>query len=127
MTLNNPQRGRLGPHELKEAELMRLGQKEVAFFYADYPEEYLKEIRKNIENGSFESLQLEDNNGLIVWLPGAEQKALRLAELVRFGRQHGYVESAEREIGQILGYSEVDIDYYIEHVRSHFQATSITL
>ena len=121
MTLNNnTQNGRLGPHELKEAELMLSGQKEVAYFYSGYPEEYLQEIKKYIENGTFESFHMESNNGFIVWIAGAEKKAYRLAELVRYGRKHGYVESIEREIGQILGYSEADIDYYIEHIKSHF-------
>jgi hypothetical protein len=118
MTLNNNHHGRLGPHEFKEAELMLAGQKEVAFFYSDYPEEYLHDIKKYIKNGKFESFQMETDNGLIVWTPGAKEKAVRLAELVRYGRKHGYVESVEREIGQILGYSEVDIDFYIDHIKS---------
>jgi len=61
---------------------------------------------------------MEADNGLIVWTPGAKEKAIRLAELVRHGRQHGYVESVEREIGQILGYSKADIDFHIDHIKS---------
>jgi len=118
MTLNNNHNGRLGPHEFKEAELMLAGKKEVAFFYSDYPEEYLQDMRKYIEDGTFESIQMESDNGFIVWTPGAKEKALRLAELIRYAREHGYVESVERETGKILGYSEADIDFYIEHIRS---------
>jgi len=52
MTFDNDHNGRLGPHEFKEAELMLAGKKAVAFFYADYPDEYLHDIKKYIENVS---------------------------------------------------------------------------
>lgn len=100
---------------------MLAGDKQVAYFYSGYPEEYFQDMKKYIDDGTFESFQLESDNGLIVWAPGAKEKAFRLEELIRYAREHGYVESVEREIGKILGYSEADIDFYIDHIKHDFK------
>ena len=136
---NRKKNGKIGPHELREAELMLAGKKEVAYFSFDYPQEHFQTMKKCLEDGVFQSIKFgaEENENLlklppavknrilsllgdgpyeniVVYVPGAKNKALRLVELMQPPWSRGYSEAVEREIGQILGYSEDDINFYIE-------------
>lgn len=138
------------PHEMREAQFILAGKKEVAYFCFDYPEEHFQEIRKLIENDTVEILKIDwvtkDFDALkrevgtfpspeveqtykdieqpykctIVYVPTARDKALKLAELMQCSWKYGYVESVEREIGQILGYSQESTDRYIENLKKQY-------
>lgn len=134
--------GVLGPHELREAQLMLAGKKEVAFFSFDYPDEHFQDMKHCLEQGIFQSIkfgaqynarQLASDpevqarayallgagpyEHLVVYVPPAEHKAKRFIQLFEIGRKQGYSDAIEREIGRVLGYSEADIEYYIEHTK----------
>ncbi len=119
----NATQGRLGPHELQEAQLMLAGKKEVAYFHRDYPEIHFREMKKCIEAGLFESRRFYDvppREGLVVWVPHAKEKAMRLIEVITYSWNNRLSEEVEREIGRLLGYSEQDIDFYIAHLRRSY-------
>ncbi|MGX9937318.1 hypothetical protein ACVFVO_18175 [Advenella kashmirensis] len=141
-----------GPHELREAQFMLAGKKEVAYFCFDYPKEYFQDMQKCIDEGLFETIKFgaEKNARLlasipgakeralallgegpyehiVVYVPGAKAKALRLIELEECSWKYGYVESIEREIGQILGYSQESTDRYIEKLKQRFPGLPATI
>lgn len=119
-TENKAKQGKLGPHEGQEAQLMLAGKKEVAYFHCDYPEIYFQEMRKCLEEGIFDSIKIGDsppNETLVVWVPDAKQKAMRLIELIQYSWENGYSEFVEREKGRLLGYSKEDIDFFIAHLK----------
>jgi len=122
MTIKNKvKQGKLGPHELQEAKLMLAGKKEVAYFHCDYPEVHFQDMKKCLDEGVFESIKIGEGppyETLVVWVPGAKDKAFKLIELIQYSWKNGCSESVERQKGQILGYSEEDIDFYIAHLKS---------
>jgi|GEM_PF-391625 len=134
-----------GPHEGREVQFMLAGKKEVAFFCYDYPEEHFQDMRRCIDDGLFETIKFgaEENfnllaqtpgaldwarehlgNGpyehLVVYVPGARDKALRFIELQKCASKYGYIESVEREIGNILGYSQESTDRYIKKLKQRY-------
>jgi len=64
---------------------------------------------------------------IVVYIPGAKAKALRLIELEECSWKFGYVESIEREIGQILGYSQESTDRYIEKLKQQYPDLPATI
>lgn len=104
----------VGPHEGKELALMLSGRKNVALFCeADFlPNGFLPYI----QNKTFLTLEIEWRNtlpqlkGMIVYRPTDEPQALRLSALVQCS---GFNPDIEREIGHILGYRDIDIEYFI--------------
>jgi len=134
-----------GPHEGREAQFMLAGKKEVAYFCFDYPEEHFQDMRKCIDEGLFETITFgaEDNfarlaqnprtlawvkehlgdgpyEDLVVYVPGARDKALRFIELQKCAYKYGYIESVEREIGKILGYSQESTDRFIQNLKQRY-------
>src|SRR5690606_10588024 len=68
----------------------------------------------------FELLGEGPYEDMVVYVPGAENKALRLVDIQLKYVGYGYIESVEREIGQILGYSEENTDRYIENLKKEY-------
>ncbi len=134
-----------GPHEGREAQFMLAGKKGVAYFCFDYPEEHFQDMRKCIDEGLFETIKFgaEDNfvrlaqnprtlawvkehlgdgpyEDLVVYVPGARDQALRFIELQKCAYKYGYIESVEREIGKILGYSQESTDRFIQNLEQRY-------
>lgn len=116
-------RGILGPHEGKELELMLRGEKQVALFNNDLgiPKAFLpyleqgvlcvKTVQRNVNRVCF--------TDFIVYLPQSTALAEQMEVLLPASMAHGFDPKIEREIGQILGYAEQDIDYYIQHFQEN--------
>ena len=119
---------------------MLAGKKEVAFFSFDYPDEHFQQMKRCLDNGVFESIKFGAQHNarllacspgaqerayallgegpyenLVVYVPHAKHKARQLIKLFERAWKQGYSDALERQIGRILGYSEADIDFYIEH------------
>ncbi|MEO4209555.1 hemin receptor [Acinetobacter pittii] len=122
---------KLGPHEESELELLLSGEKPIALFYDLLPTEFLEHfeqgtlsmLSKDIETSSplpfsimliYKNAPLADLNELVLCI----EKSLKETQL------EDRLE-LDRRIGQLLGYSEQDIEFYIQHV-SNFYARSRT-
>ncbi|MGB8808655.1 MAG: hemin receptor [Acinetobacter calcoaceticus] len=118
----NEQLGRLGPHEGQELELLLSGEKSIAYFYEILPISFLKYLEqgtlfmlsKDIETSLplpfsimliYKDAALADLNELIICIETLfkETNFEKCIEL-------------ERRVGQLLGYSEQDIEFYIQHI-----------
>ena len=123
--------GKLGPHEGQELELLLSGKKPIAYFYELLPIEFIKHleqgslsmISKDIETSLslpfsimliYKDTSLADLNELMLCI----EKSLKETQL------EDRLE-LDRRIGQLLGYSTQDIEFYIQHV-SNFYARSRT-
>ncbi|HCU76904.1 MAG TPA: hemin receptor [Acinetobacter baumannii] len=123
--------GKLGPHEGQELELLLSGKKSIAYFYELLPIEFIKHleqgslsmISKDIETSLslpfsimliYKDTSLADLNELMLCI----EKSLKETQL------EDRLE-LDRRIGQLLGYSTQDIEFYIQHV-SNFYARSRT-
>ncbi len=108
-------KGTIGPHEGKEFELMRNGQKNIALFFSDYefPECFIPYIKSNIfrlKEVFISSSPKCDLTAQIVYKPEAEEEANLLAELIKIRE---FIPQNEKKIGLLLGYSEEDVDFYV--------------
>ena len=107
----------VGPHEGREFDLMRAGQKDVAFF-TDWDPPGLDEI---LAEGfcllKFRALVHEGKPifSHILFRPGFEQSAIRLKEMVE-EEGTGFVPEREHEIGRILGYTVEEVEAFLAHV-----------
>ncbi|AVN19025.1 hemin receptor [Acinetobacter pittii] len=127
----NVQLGKLGPHEECELELLLSGEKPIALFYDLLPTEFLEHLEqgtlsmlsKDIETSLplpfsimliYKNAPLADLNELVLCI----EKSLKETQL------EDRLE-LDRRIGQLLGYSTQDIEFYIQHV-SNFYARSRT-
>lgn len=125
------QLGKLGPHEGQELELLLSGKKPIALFYDLLPTEFVKHLErgtltmlsKDIETSLpvpfsimliYKDASLADLNELVLCI----EKSIKETQLEdRL--------ALDRRIGQLLGYSVQDIEFYIQHV-SNFYARSQT-
>ncbi|MCG8283024.1 hemin receptor [Acinetobacter sp. V110_1] len=125
------QLGKLGPHEGQELELLLSGKKPIALFYDLLPTEFVKHLEqgtltmlsKDIETSLpvpfsimliYKDASLADLNELVLCI----EKSIKETQLEdRL--------ALDRRIGQLLGYSAQDIEFYIQHV-SNFYARSQT-
>lgn len=110
--------GKLAPHTGQELALMLAKKKNVALFHQ---EDFPAELHHYIAQGQFRLKTIhfppQPYPGFIVYRPGFEEQANRLADLLisRIGK--GFDLTVEREIGQILGYDEIDIAFYLAHIQ----------
>ncbi|XZW43402.1 hemin receptor [Acinetobacter baumannii] len=91
--------GKLGPHEGQELELLLSGHKSIAYFYELLPIEFIK----HLEQGSLSMLS----------------KDIETSLPFPFSIMLIY------KIGQLLGYSTQDIEFYIQHISNRHLKTKI--
>ena len=123
--------GKLGPHEGQELELLLSGKKPIAYFYELLPIEFIKHleqgslsmISKDIETSLpfpfsimliYKDASLADLNELMLCIENS-LKATQLEERLEL----------DRRIGQLLGYSVQDIEYYVQHISNRHLRTKI--
>ncbi|ANS22078.1 hypothetical protein [Acinetobacter baumannii] len=123
--------GKLGPHEGQELELLLSGKKSIAYFYELLPIEFIKHleqgslsmISKDIETSLslpfsimliYKDTSLADLNELMLCI----EKSLKETQL------EDRLE-LDRRIGQLLGYSTQDIEFYIQHISNRHLKTKI--
>lgn len=111
---------KIGPHEDKELALMLKGEKNVAYFSEI---DFLPvEFQPYIDDKYLKTLVIDWKNspiplkGIIIYRPAYEESAYRLFELVQY---EGFDPDVEREIGAILGYRTVDVEYFIARFERH--------
>jgi len=109
--------GKLGPHEGQELELLLSGKKPIAYFYELLPIEFIK----HLEQGSLSmiSKDIETSlpfplNELMLCIENS-LKATQLEERLEL----------DRRIGQLLGYSVQDIEFYVQHISNRHLRTKI--
>ena len=117
--------GKIGPHEGKELALMLANQKPLAYFYTDseIPDEfepYFKSGRLYCTTVPgeflFEGKKVALERYVISHQPNTSD-VVRFIEILKVQDKVGWQEDLEREIGQLLGYTQADIDCYIEHAK----------
>ncbi|MDV7448405.1 hemin receptor [Acinetobacter baumannii] len=123
--------GKLGPHEGQELELLLSGHKSIALFYELLPIEFIKHleqgslsmISKDIETSLslpfsimliYKDASLADLNELMLCIESS-LKATQLEERLEL----------DHRIGQLLGYSVQDIEFYIQHILNRHLKTKI--
>ncbi|MEL4445057.1 hemin receptor [Acinetobacter baumannii] len=123
--------GKLGPHEGQELELLLSGHKSIALFYDLLPTEFVKHLEqgslsmlsKDIETSLslpfsimliYKDASLADLNELMLCIENS-LKATQLEERLEL----------DRRIGQLLGYSVQDIEFYIQHISNRHLKTKI--
>ena len=108
----------IGPHEDIEFKLLDEKKKHVALFYEIIPQSYYDYIEYEDYKGlSFTAKFLVNNTEIeidykIIYRVGYEQDALRLKQLKM---KQDFNPNNEREIGRILGYPKVAIEYFISN------------
>ncbi|MDR6798367.1 hemin receptor [Acinetobacter calcoaceticus] len=114
--------GKLGPHEGQELELLLSGEKSIAYFYEILPVSFLKYL----EQGTLSMLSKDIETSLP--LPFSIMLIYKDASLADLNELMMCIETLfketnfekciklERRFGQLLGYSEQDIQFYIEHI-----------
>lgn len=114
--------GKLGPHEGQELELLLSGEKSIAYFYEILPISFLK----HLEQGTLSMLSKDIETSLP--LPFSIMLIYKDAALADLNELMMCIETLfketnfekcielERRIGQLLGYSAQDIEFYIQHI-----------
>lgn len=121
---NMPMHPSLGPHEHKELELMLANKKPLALFYTD--SEIPEEFTPYLESGRLHCTQFthdflfkgEPRESVYYVISHAPNtpNVQRLIEVIKMTFSVGFSTPLEREIGQLLGYDDTDIEYYIQHI-----------
>ncbi|MGK7249070.1 hemin receptor [Acinetobacter oleivorans] len=116
------QMGKLGPHEGQELELLLSGEKSIAYFYEILPVSFLK----HLEQGTLSMLSKDIETSLP--LPFSIMLIYKDATLADLNELMMCIETLiketnfekciglERRVGQFLGYSAQDIEFYIQHI-----------
>ena len=102
----------IGPHEGREYNLMIIGLKKVALFEI-LPIEFL-------ENKSHLSIKYIRHSpySTIAYLSGNEVIANKLLELINYQKDIRHIDEAtEYAIGEILGYSKMEVSCFLEHCK----------
>lgn len=114
--------GKLGPHDGQELELLLSGEKPIALFYDLLPVGFLKYL----EQGTLSILSKDIETSLP--LPFSIMLIYKDAALADLNELMMCIETLfketnfekciklERRVGQLLGYSEQDIEFYIQHI-----------
>lgn len=114
--------GKLGPHEGQELELLLSGKKSIAYFYEILPISFLK----HLERGTLSMLSEDIETSLP--LPFSIMLIYKDATLADLNELMMCIETLfketnfekcielERRVGQLLGYLEQDIEFYIQHI-----------
>lgn len=125
------QLGKLGPHEGQELELLLSGHKSIALFYDLLPTEFVK----HLEQGSLSMLSKDIETSLS--LPFSIMLIYKDASLADLNELMLCIENSleatqleehlelNRRIGQLLGYSTQDIEFYIQHISNRHLKTKI--
>ena len=123
----------LGPHEGRELELMLKGEKPAAMFhYVVGKEEHIVEdvftaFQPYVDNGSIikKEISYADKHSIryvFYSLPTHTKNIDRLIEIKNHlydsSRKENWPNELEKEIGQLLGYSNAAIKHYIEHKKN---------
>ncbi|MEQ1311283.1 hemin receptor [Acinetobacter sp. XH1639] len=113
----------LGPHESRELELLLSGEKPIAFFYEGLPDEFLPYLESGILKSRTKTTttrlpNIQIENILIYKDVAIEQvdELISVIELSLNQPKAGFVPELERRIGQLLGYREEDIEFYLQHL-----------
>jgi hypothetical protein len=113
----------LGPHEGRELELLLSGEKPIAFFYEGIPDEFLPYLESGILKSRTKATttripNIQMENILIYKDVAIEQvdELISVIELSLNQPKAGFVPELERRIGQLLGYREEDIEFYLQHL-----------
>jgi hypothetical protein len=113
----------LGPHEGRELELLLSGEKPIAFFYEGLPDEFLPYLESGILKSRTKTTttrlpNIQIENILIYKDVAIEQvdELISVIELSLNQPKAGFVPELERRIGQLLGYREEDIEFYLQHL-----------
>ncbi|MDC5291720.1 hemin receptor [Acinetobacter baumannii] len=123
--------GKLGPHEGQELELLLSGKKSIAYFYELLPIEFIK----HLEQGSLSMISKDIETFLS--LPFSIMLIYKDASLADLNELMLCIEKSlketqledrlelDRRIGQLLGYSTQDIEFYIQHISNQHLKTKI--
>ncbi|EXR50165.1 hemin receptor [Acinetobacter baumannii] len=123
--------GKLGPHEGQELELLLSGKKSIAYFYELLPIEFIK----HLEQGSLSMISKDIETSLS--LPFSIMLIYKDASLADLNELMLCIEKSlketqledrlelDRRIGQLLGYSTQDIEFYIQHISNRHLKTKI--
>lgn len=123
--------GKLGPHEGQELELLLSGHKSIALFYELLPIEFIK----HLEQGSLSMISKDIETSLS--LPFSIMLIYKDASLADLNELMLCIEKSlketqledrlelDRRIGQLLGYSTQDIEFYIQHISNRHLKTKI--
>lgn len=106
----------IGPHEGRELELMRRGEKHVALFFELCPLDFDGFVESGFKFIKFEQ-RLKSNQSYNVYIffrSGYQDTAMRLNKIVQ-STPKGIDPVREHEIGRILGYTRDQVDAYIVH------------
>ena len=90
----------LGPHEGRELELLLSGEKPIAFFYEGLPDEFLPYLESGILKSRTKTTTTR--------LPNIQIENILIYKDVAI--------ELERRTGQLLGYREEDIEFYLQHL-----------
>ncbi|TDM62438.1 hemin receptor [Acinetobacter sp. KU 011TH] len=113
------QMGKLGPHEGQELELLLSGEKSIAYFYEILPISFLK----HLEQGTLSMLSKDIETSLplpfsimLIYKDADLNELMMCIETLFKETNFEKCIELERRIGQLLGYSAQDIEFYIQHI-----------
>lgn len=118
--------GEIGPHEGKEFELMMSGQKPVALISAP---EKMPDFLEQVKLGNFimtaSAYELRKQPGVIatdrIYFFARPESRLRMEELAAIFNKNAqsgsFTDDDHRRIGQLLGYSEDDIEVFFTNLK----------
>ena len=115
-------KGQIGPHEEKEFDLFREGEKDLIFFAYDWQPENHQQIAKKL---GAEQLLFEDPDtnlpNYIYYRKGFLDNAEELRDIILSDMRMADSDWAEKEhrIGELLGYSREDVEMYINKFVKH--------
>lgn len=122
----------IGPHEGRELELMLAGKKPCAFFHDALPENgqiseqiiLERAFAPYVAGGKFLrfSKETSKNNQLIRYVCFTLPAEAWRADAIFWLREYND-DAADRMIGRLLGYTEEQIDAFLEHIASRKSAT----
>ncbi len=118
----------IGPHEFRELELMLAGEKPLAMFNDDWPEDMEPPevaFEPYVAEGKFVKAEVVlpvaafPDTGLRYYfyaLPGDEWRMERMIKILRGIFEHHLPTTREQEIetGRLLGYEEADIKLFVD-------------
>ena len=116
----------LGPHEGRELELLLSGEKPIALFYEEVPDEFLSHLNSDNLKKIMKTFPTQHANKTITFCliyknaPKSHLNEL-LSILEQSLLQKGFQPTIECRIGQLLGYREIDIEYYLNHIARRLQ------
>ena len=114
--------GKIGPHEDKEFELFASGKKNLILWGADWQPENHESIAKKL---GAKLLTYEDPNlklkNYIYYRRGFLKKAEELRELLLkdASMTEKDFDKKEHRIGQLLGYSEADVELFLSNFKTY--------